>query len=201
VIAYASRTGTRRNLAALRDAGWRLLISATGVWRDEGFPYAIDNGAWTAHQSGAQWNQGAFEELVSRMGQAADWTVLPDIVMGGLPSLGLSISWLDRVDGRVLIPLQDGMRPRHVEHYLSGRVGLFVGGSTEWKEASLPMWGAVKRRTGCWLHVGRVNSARRIRLCALAGADSFDGSGPSRFSACLPRLDRARRQGVLFEDA
>ena len=28
MIAYASRTGTRRNLAALRAAGWRLLVSA-----------------------------------------------------------------------------------------------------------------------------------------------------------------------------
>ena len=36
MIAYASRTGTRRNLAALRGANWRLLVSATGVHRTEG---------------------------------------------------------------------------------------------------------------------------------------------------------------------
>ena len=39
MIGYASRTGTKRNLDALRAAGWRLLISATGVHRDEGFPF------------------------------------------------------------------------------------------------------------------------------------------------------------------
>lgn len=39
MLGYASRTGTRRNLAALRAAGWRLLVSATGVHRDEGFPF------------------------------------------------------------------------------------------------------------------------------------------------------------------
>ncbi len=50
MIAYASRTGTRRNLAALRDAGWRLMVSARGVLRTEGFPYGLDNGAWTAFQ-------------------------------------------------------------------------------------------------------------------------------------------------------
>lgn len=33
MIGYASRTGTRRNLAALREADWRLLVSARGVLR------------------------------------------------------------------------------------------------------------------------------------------------------------------------
>lgn len=45
MIGYASRTGTRRNLDALRAAGWRLMVSARGALRTEGFPYALDNGA------------------------------------------------------------------------------------------------------------------------------------------------------------
>lgn len=49
MIAYASRTGTRRNLAAIREAGWRLLVSAASCLRNEGFPYALDNGAWSAY--------------------------------------------------------------------------------------------------------------------------------------------------------
>jgi hypothetical protein len=57
MIGYASRTGTRRNLAALRAAGWRLLLSPTGVLRTEGFRYALDNGAWTAHQQGTEFDE------------------------------------------------------------------------------------------------------------------------------------------------
>lgn len=49
----------------------------------------------------------------------------------------------------------------------------------------------------CYLHVGRVNTKKRIRLCQEAGADSFDGSGVSRFSAHLPVLDSAVRQSHL----
>lgn len=45
--AYASRTGTKRNLAALRAAGWGLFVSAAGVHRSEGFRFIIDNGAAT----------------------------------------------------------------------------------------------------------------------------------------------------------
>jgi hypothetical protein len=198
MMGYASRTGTRRNLDALRAAGWRLLVSAAGDWRPEGFAYGIDNGAWSAHTQGTEWDGGAFERLVAKLGDGADWIVVPDIVCGGLASLELSRRWLDRLPGLRLIPVQDGMTDQHLAPLVGPTVGIFVGGSTGWKESSLPMWGGLKRRTGCHLHVGRVNSARRIRLCALAGADSFDGSGPSRFADCLPRLDRARRQGVLF---
>jgi hypothetical protein len=39
LTAYASRTGTKQNLDAMRKAGWRLLVSAAGVVRTEGFQY------------------------------------------------------------------------------------------------------------------------------------------------------------------
>jgi hypothetical protein len=35
ILGYASRTGTRRNLAALQGADWRLLVSAKGELRTE----------------------------------------------------------------------------------------------------------------------------------------------------------------------
>jgi hypothetical protein len=47
-------------------------------------------------------------------------------------------------------------------------------------------------------HVGRVNTARRIRLCAEAGADSFDGTSVTMFSCTLPLLESARRQPSLL---
>ena len=70
MIGYASRTGTRRNLDALRAAGWRLLVSARGVLRSEGCGYALDNGAWTAHQRGEAFDEDAFVEAVDRLGDA-----------------------------------------------------------------------------------------------------------------------------------
>ena len=90
MIGYASRTGTRRNLRALRDAGWRLLVSATGVWRTEGMRYAIDNGAWTAHQQGRPFDAGLFRGIVGELADGADWIVLPDIVCGGMAMLELA---------------------------------------------------------------------------------------------------------------
>lgn len=200
-MAFASRTGTRRNLDALHAAGWGLMVSAAADLRTEGFDrYALDNGAWPAFQAGRRLDLQLFCRALDRLGEEADFVVAPDIVLGGQESLALSRAWLPYVldrTSRVLVAVQNGMTPAHLRDVVNDRVGVFVGGDTAWKEASLPEWGGLKRITGCYLHVGRVNSARRIRLCALAGSDSFDGSSASRFAVTLPGLDLARRQPAL----
>jgi hypothetical protein len=204
MVGYASRTGTRRNLAALDDADWRLLVSAKGQLRTEGMRYAIDNGAWTAYQQNLPFDEAAFVLAVDRLGEKADWIVLPDIVEGGLVSLDYSLRWMERLRGmptKLLIAVQDGMQIEDVVGFLSPVVGIFIGGSTQWKEETAQAWGSVARRRHCHLHVGRVNSARRIRICAAAGADSFDGTSASRFAKTLPRLDQATRQPDMFAAA
>jgi len=62
------------------------------------------------------------------------------------------------------------------------------------REWSMPQWGRLAKAAGCHLHVGRVNTARRVQLCAAAGANSFDGTSVSRYSNMLPLLDNALRQ-------
>ena len=202
MIAYASRTGTRRNLIALREANWRLLVSAAGTLRNEGFPYALDNGAWTAFQQGRPFDVPAFTRALRRMGGGADWTVLPDIVAGGTPSLELSLKWMRQVldeSPRALIAVQNGIEPDDVRPFLGARVGIFIGGDTEWKLRTMPVWAGLAREVGCWCHVARVNSAKRILSCSSVGATSFDGSSASRFAVTLPPLDRANRQLGLWE--
>lgn len=194
MIGYASRTGTRRNLEALRLAGWRLLVSAAGVLRTEGFRYALDNGAWSAFQQGTPFAEMAFGKALDLLGENADWVVLPDIVAGGMASLEFSLRWLERLQPfpqKLLIAVQDGMCPHDDREFLSPAVGIFVGGSTDWKLVTLESWSVLARRRCCYLHVGRVNSARRIALCAAAAASSFDGTSATRFAESLPNLDRA----------
>lgn len=201
IIGYASRTGSSRNLAVIRRLGWRLLVVAGAVLRHEGFLHALDNGAWSCHVQGLPWDEKAFRDAVSLFGDSADWVVLPDIVCGGKASLDKSMAWVHELRGGcpMLIAVQDGMTDADIEPLLrEGIAGVFVGGSTEWKELSLPMWGALKRRTGCYLHVGRVNSRRRIRLCGMAGADSFDGTSLTIYGEKTgDKLDAERQQTCL----
>jgi hypothetical protein len=201
MIPYASNTGTKRNLAALRGAGWRLLLTPDQPNPREGLAFAIDNGAFSKGGFKAE----PFGALVERLGCAADFIVLPDIVAGGADSLALSVSWIPKLRGlrKLLLPIQDGMKAREVGMVLrqNVQVGLFLGGSTEFKVQEIYAWGMVAAAWKRHYHVGRVNTARRIRLCAEAGADSFDGTSVTRYSVTLPLLDTASRQPSLLAPA
>lgn len=195
MVAYASRTGTRTTLKAMREAGWRLLISAAGVVRTEGFDrWSLDNGAWTAFQQGRPFDEIAFGRAFDLVGEKADWVVIPDIVAGGMRSLEFSLKWLERLKGcpsTLLLAVQDGMTPDDVRDRLNPSVGIFLGGSTDWKLKTMEAWGVLARRRNCYFHVGRVNSARRIAMCSAAGASSFDGTSVTQFPCTLSRLDSA----------
>ena len=116
-------------------------------------------------------------------------------------SLKRSIEWLPRLleqTQRVLIPVQDGMLPSDVRGLMGERVGLFIGGTTEWKLKNIRPMCDMANEAGAWSHVGRVNSVMRINICLSAGATSFDGTSASRYAKTLPALDAARRQHTLF---
>jgi hypothetical protein len=206
--AYATWTGTRRNLKALRMHSWRLIMTPDVLQRngnrrpvwDDGTPapYALDNGAWGAFSRGEPWDEARFVDALRVCEANADWVVLPDIVAGGLRSLEKSAAWLSKITARKLLPVQDGMTSEDVLPLVGENVGLFLGGSTEWKLATMSYWGQFAKNRGLYLHVGRVNTVRRIRQCALAPSHSFDGTSCTRFAKNTPMLDAARRRFCLF---
>lgn len=201
IVPYFSRTGTRENLEPLRAAGWRIMISPAGELRTEGFErYCVDNGAWSAFTQQRPWDEAAFVDALARFGARADFVVVPDIVLGGVESLDVSHAWLPRVLDAApvaLIAVQNGMTPNHLAGTLGPRVGVFVGGDSAWKEQTMATWTAAAHAAGAVCHVGRVNTQRRLRLCQMAGADSFDGSGVSRFRKHLAVMERGLSQACF----
>lgn len=73
----------------------------------------------------------------------------------------------------VAIVLQDGASETSVPW--SQIDAVFIGGTTNWKLSAGPLIVAAKRR-GLWVHVGRVNSFKRILWAASLGVDSVDGT-------------------------
>lgn len=71
---------------------------------------------------------------------------------------------------------------------------IFVGGSTEWKlsQAAADIVAEAKRK-GKWVHMGRVNSYKRMRLAAAIGCDSVDGT----MLAFAPDENKARLDNWL----
>lgn len=80
---------------------------------------------------------------------------------------------------------------------------VFVGGTTSWKlsqHAEKVCFEA--RRRGKWVHMGRVNSLRRMQIAADFGCQSVDGTylkyKPSNIYNILRWLDTVERKPGLF---
>lgn len=73
---------------------------------------------------------------------------------------------------------------------------LFIGGSTAWKlgDHATSIIRKAKER-GKYVHVGRVNSYRRLRHCQWQGADSADGT----FLAFGPDINEGRLAGWMTQ--
>ena len=187
--------------------GWRLIVSATGVWNNHGFKYGVDNGAFTAYNKGNITPEGfdadkfmGVIEWTRTQEIKPDWVVVPDIV-ASRESLEFSTYWFPTVKeytNHPLLAVQDGMEPQDAEPFIDQGAGIFLGGSTEYKLKTMAQWGKFCKARRCYYHVGRVNTNRRIRLCQLAGADSIDGTSVTKFPCTLRRIDSALMQPVLF---
>jgi hypothetical protein len=145
-----------------------------------GLPWAIDNGAYTGFE------EALFLRLLDRaQGQPnCLFVVAPDVVANAKATLAQWPWWAALIRSRglpVAFVGQDGQE----DYPLPDDMGAyFVGGSTRWKlsQASADLCREAKRRS-LYLHVGRVNSLRRLRTAYNFGADSIDGSGYSKFGA------------------
>jgi hypothetical protein len=198
---YVSRTGNRRNLAAMRAAGFRVLVSRAHEWRTEGFAYCLDSGGWADHQAGRPFDDDGYERMIDRLGAGADFIVLPDRV-GERSSLDLSVRWLNRTLATgaplVLIPVQNGMQPADLEPLVGPNVGIFLGGDTAWKLGTMQLWGEACADWGVHYHVARINTRRRIFGALGAGATSGDGSSAARYAVTVPLLVGALAHIDLF---
>ena len=71
--------------------------------------------------------------------------------------------------------IQDGETPDQIRW--NELDAIFIGGSTEWKLGSIAADIASEaKKRGKWVHMGRVNSFKRMRLAAAIGCDSVDGT-------------------------
>lgn len=142
--------------------------------------WAMDNGAYSGFDA------GAFVTMLERFHgrKGCRFVAAPDRPMDAYQTLTQWPFWSQLIRGVGFVPAlvgQDGMTVSDVPWSELG--ALFIGGSTEWKlgPQAESLIGYAKTR-GLWVHMGRVNSQRRIWEAARKGCDSFDGTKYSRFS-------------------
>lgn len=205
MIYYAAHTTCQRNRDTIARFGFGMLGSAAYRWTDRewaardrgGYGWALDNGAWSAFKAGTAFDGDAFKRAAEEAGRL-DFVVCPDVVMDADGTREMIETWLpwtlaNADAAHILLPVQNGMEADSLP--LSAGIGVFVGGDDQWKERTLPHWRAVTNAAGAYLHVGRVNTERRLRSCTANRVDSCDGSGASRFSIHAEKIARWMREG------
>lgn len=157
---------------------WQLRTPLTQYAR-AGVPWALDNGCF------ATFDQPRWERMLDEADQNRPlFVALPDIVGDAQRTAELFEFFYRRTQElpRALV-LQDGIE--RVRIPWSDITAVFIGGSDAFKVAPTAI-AATKaaKMMGKWVHVGRVNTAARVRNW-LGLADSIDGSGISRYDHML----------------
>jgi hypothetical protein len=158
---------------------WQLRTPLTGYARAPGVPWALDNGCFSEFKR-EKWLRMVAETEEDR----PIFVTLPDIVGDAIRTLELFEQFSRYVEAplRALV-LQDGIGSQRIPWDELGSV--FVGGSDGFKYSAEAVAAAkTAKMLGKWVHVGRVNTASRVRNWA-EWADSIDGSGLCRFDHML----------------
>lgn len=139
--------------------------------------WAADNGCFGKGYPG----DDAYLAWLAKHAQHADrclFATAPDVVGDAAATLERSAPFYAPIRALgypVALVAQDGLTPNAVPWAQID--ALFIGGSTAWKlgpEARELIAEASAR--GLFVHIGRVNSQRRIRYAQFVGADSVDGT-------------------------
>jgi hypothetical protein len=171
---------------------------------ERGLLWACDNDAYAA------WDEGRFRRMLASVSSLPDrgrllWVACPDVVADATATLARFDAWEPAIAAAglpVALVGQDGMEDAELPW--DRMEALFVGGSTRWKlsHAALDLAAEAKRR-GKLVHVGRVNTLRRLRTVWDWGCvDTIDGSCFSKwpdkfFPWFLRHLAALERQPLL----
>jgi hypothetical protein len=176
------------NVSAVRDAmraGMLGAICAPGGGRrpPAGVPWCADNGCfgvgWPGYARWLAW----LDAFPTEQRASCLFATAPDVVADAAATLTRSLPYLPQI--RELgypagFVAQDGSES--LPFPWDDLDAVFIGGSTRFKLGphAIAIAAEAKRR-GKWVHVGRVNSARRMRFAAAPapyglGADSADGT-------------------------
>jgi hypothetical protein len=157
-----------------------LIVPRAGNSLPESIKWAADNGAFTG------FDEVAFLAMLQRHMWAKDrclWVAAPDVVGDAKGTLRLFKKWEPRIHAlgyRVAFVAQDWSTSAQIPW--SSLDALFIGGSDSFKLGPVAVHTtAIARTMGKWVHMGRVNSAKRLRYASAIGVDSVDGTGWSRF--------------------
>jgi len=170
--------------------------SRNTVWST---PWAADNAAFS------RFDADAYRRMLDATHATPGclFVTVPDVVGDAFATRELWDDWAPVVASYGLpaaFVLQDGVEEVGVPWLDCAAV--FIGGTTDFKlGATARACVCEAQRLGRWVHMGRVNTTRRLKYAQSLGVDSIDGSGFARFpDAMLSRFTRVVATPPLFTE-
>lgn len=169
---------------------------------EAGMVWCCDNDAFSGGYVG---DDRFLSWLTTRPAGTCRFVTAPDVVGDAAATLARSVPMLPRIRSLgypVALVAQNGIEDLAVPW--SEFDALFIGGDTAWKLGPAARAVVVEaRRRGRWVHMGRVNSWRRLRYAHQIGCDSVDGTylafGPDQnLPKLLAWLAEVNSQGLLW---
>lgn len=177
---YFANPCTQKVREAMRDHRNHLgmiVTPAQGNVLEDEFVSMVDNGVFGDNYEGDDEYIAMLNGRVAGRGKCL-FAVAPDEVGDARATLARSAPMFGRISGTGIKPAlaaQDGLEHLVVPWDEFGC--LFIGGSTNWKlgpQARALV--AEARQRDKWVHMGRVNSLRRLRYADHIGCNSADGT-------------------------
>lgn len=162
--------------------------------------WAADNAAFS------NFNEHSFIKMLERIkGSDCKFVACPDKVCDGQETIKLFYEWqsiIRKYNLPVALVIQNGMKLSDIPFNMIDAI--FIGGDNEFKLG--PDAREITEQAkllGKWIHMGRVNTNKRLKYAFEIGCDSVDGSGYSMFpEIMIPRalkfLDQIHSQVSLW---
>lgn len=138
--------------------------------------FAADNGCFAQAD---KYSDDGFLNWLNRLERKGClFATAPDVVGDAVATKERAYPMLPRLKKlgfKAAYVCQDGESPNTISW--SEMDAIFIGGSTKWKlsQSAVALVAEAKRHKK-WVHMGRVNSFKRMRLAAAIGCDSVDGT-------------------------
>lgn len=173
IVMVSNQTGIEVGLLAAKHPG-RIghMFSPggeRGPWLE--LPHALDNDAWPAHKNDRSRDEAGHLRMLNwslMSGVPPLFALVPDVVANRDATLREWDRWAPKMQAmgfRLGFAAQDGMTFDDVP---DDDCVVFLGGSSEWKDAAIAPWCA---RFPGRIHVGRVNGMPRLIAAYRGGGD------------------------------
>lgn len=164
-------------IGRLRGAGY-MLTPRMGQYPAAGVVWAADNGCFSQPEAFDLDAYFVWLNALAPFAAGCLFATAPDVVGDAKATLDRSTPVLPRLREAgypAALVGQDGLERMEVPW--DAFDAFFIGGSTDWKlSESAAALARHARSLGKWVHMGRVNSLKRLRIAASMGCNSVDGT-------------------------